>query len=441
MEMPGGYGTAATSFTLGAGRLSKPPITYSFSLSQGYDDNINSSPSHVQTVPEPTPVTFTVEEPTGQSRIGHGPPVLIFRTVTLPTPTPFPTPPSAGIVGSAVTQATLGLQVQKGTPRTIIVGDLNISDQLYWVQSQEQNYTGSLDLNFIHRISPRATLTIYSYAVYQKSPNFNLINAPTTNGNANSAYLNGNLKADLTYAWTKRISTVLTGDVNVNYAPQQKSQDLYSDTYGIQFRYTVTARNTVTAEIRGGAGSYPDNKLADSTSSFYLLGLDSTFSAKLRNTLSTGIENHQFTNLGGGQTLPYFESTTTFALPRGSAIQWTNRYGSEETATPGVNSSSFRSSLQLYPPIHHQTGGFGGAHVQSPDPICGDHQRGDDRLGEPRKSGPGVAQPRLYRLPAAVARTVSYHLYRPDEPADRTPRTPGTRPSSGAPTFSTEREN
>ena len=196
LTLPGGYGgSPSKTFTLGEGRLAKPPITFTFSVSQGYDDNIYSADANPVATPTPVPQPTP---PLEERRIGFrisppSPPTpvfQIFRPKALPVQSGT-NPKPLGVIGSAESTATLGMQIQKGTPRTVVTMDATVGSQYYWEQpGQKEDYTAGLDMSFVHRLSPRATVSFDMSAVYQKAPNYTLINAPTNNNN-NSNYLNG----------------------------------------------------------------------------------------------------------------------------------------------------------------------------------------------------------------------------------------------------------
>jgi len=355
--LPGGYGgNAATSLTLGQGRLAKPVVTLSTSVSQGYDTNVFSADSHIVAVPTPTP-SPTPEPPLEHKLVGYNitppyPPVPVYFTFRAPVQArPTPTPAKTlGVIGSPVTSVTIGAQVQHGSPRTVITLDLSLSAQDYYNEpGGGEDFSGSFDMSFVHRITPRATFSMEAFAVYQKTPDFALINAPTSAGTGGN-YLNGDFKANLTYTWSERISTVTSYELALNLLQSNGNSDLYSSTYGTQFRYTVSPRNTLTAELRAGEGIYPTNSSADTSALYYLLGLDTTFSSKLSNTVSFGIEDQMSTS-SGSQTLPYIESATTLGLPRGGALSWTNRYGAEEPPGVGFQVKSYRTGLTLSQPL------------------------------------------------------------------------------------------
>ena len=207
-------------------------------------------------------------------------------------------------------------------------------------------------MSLVQRLTPRATFTIDSNTTYQKTPNFALINAPTNAGN-NGSYLNGSTTATLNYAWTKRVATVATYVLITNLLETNGQSNLYDNSYGVQFRYTASARNTITADAREEVAIYPSNTGANGNTTYLLMGLDSTISTRLRNTFSTGIESQSYSSGGGGGTpdAPYFESATTLSLPRGAGLSWTNRYGYQEAGGVGQTTTSYRTGLSYSQPL------------------------------------------------------------------------------------------
>lgn len=351
-NLPGGYGgSSGQSFTLGAGRLAKPPVTFTATVSQGFDTNIFNADAH----PGPTPKASPTPTPPIQERlVGFRvtvplPPVPIFQIIK-PSTKPTPVPGTVGVIRSPVSTLTLGAQTQIGTPRTVFTSDLSVGLQDYWNQpGSKTDYNGSFDLAMAHRISPRATLSVEADMVYQNTPNFALINAPTNNNNG-SSYLNGDIKADLTYNWSGRLSTVTSYSISFNILDSVATQNVYGITYGNQFRYTVSARDTLTAEVRGTETVYPSNSSGDNNAFFYLVGLDTFISSKLRNTLDGGLEVESYSG-GGSQEYPYVESATTLAIVRGGSLSWTNRYGSEDTGSSAATAKSYRTGLSITEPL------------------------------------------------------------------------------------------
>jgi hypothetical protein len=355
-SVPGGFQgvSAPQSFTLGQGRLAKPPVTFSLSVSQGYDDNLFSADSHIVATPSPT-VRPTPTPPLEARVIGFRiqppyPPTPVYQFFR---PKPSPTPnnarvPPIGVIGSPITTLSVGTSVQIGKPRTVFTMDLTVGDQEYWNQPGGKNeYTGGFDMTLVHKLTPRAFVTVVASAVYQKTPNFSLINAPTNSGNGGS-YLDGNIGISLNYNWTGRFSTSTTYDLGFNLLQSSTGNNFYQNTVGIQFRYTVSPRNTVTASLREGYALYPSNPTQNNTDGYVLLGLDTYFSSRLSNSFSAGVE---VPNNEANALEPYFESDTTLALMRGASLTWTNSYGSTQAPSAGQASESYRTGLSYGQPL------------------------------------------------------------------------------------------
>ena len=49
--------------------------------------------------------------------------------------------------------------------------------------------------------------------------------------------------------------------------------------------------------------------------------------------------------------VPYIETASTYALPRGSSLVWTNRYGSEDTGGAGESTTAYRTVLGFSQPL------------------------------------------------------------------------------------------
>jgi hypothetical protein len=351
--LPGGYGNPSSqSFTLGEGRLARPPITFTATASVGYDSNIFNADANPKATPTPVP---GATPPLQYRIIGFR-----FNTPLAPTPiyqsfrpkyaTPTPAPKALGVIGSPVSTATVGVQIQQGSRRTLFTLDLSVGEQIYANQpGNTTDYTGNFDLTMVHRLSPRGTFSLEATAVYQNTPNFALVNAPTNNNNGGN-YLNGDVKTDFTYAWGSRFSTVTSAQVNFNLLNTNATNNLYQLTYGTQFRYTVSARDTVTAELRDEQTIYPTNPGANNSALYYLLGLETIFSSRLSNTINGGIEQNSYPD-GSSQTLPYVESATTLAIPRGGALSWTNEYGSQASGSADITTNSYRTGLNLSQPL------------------------------------------------------------------------------------------
>ena len=123
--LPGFYGSSATTYTAGSGRLARPRFRYSVNMAVGYDDNVlqtPTSPGPAQQVLVELPTADTVEPIfETRTRIGQGglpqqfQVVVGFRTVP-GKPARFETIEPPERVGSFFTRGTVGFDMQIFTP-------------------------------------------------------------------------------------------------------------------------------------------------------------------------------------------------------------------------------------------------------------------------------------------------------------------------------------
>lgn len=353
LSLPGGYGFVPKTFTLGEGRFAQPPVKFNFSVSQGYDDNVFSTPTH--------PVTSSASAaPTQPTKTQKREPVVIIggpfgiKIITIPEPKAVdqptvqvnPTEPQQK-VGSAVTNARVGMEMQAANPRTAFTLDLSVGALYYWSRPGDAaDYNGSFGMTYLHRMSQRLTLTAEADAVYQSQPDFSRINTPTSEV-TNGSYLSANAKIDLAYQFRPRVATVTSYSLNTTI-PFTNSTDsnFYLNTIGTQLRYQYSPRVTYVGEVREAASSYPATPDRDSESSFLLIGADVAFTQRLNATTRVG-EEILTPQTGSAQASPYIETSTTYVFLRNSTLQWTNRFGFEEAPSSSQRSLSYRTGLNV----------------------------------------------------------------------------------------------
>jgi len=299
--LPGGYGYLPQSIATNEGVYARPPIDFSVTLQQGYNDNIYSVSGN------------------------NGVPVK----------------------GSWVTQAGVGLDVQLAQNRTLLALGMDVGGMYYCNKgSQAFSPTGHLDLSYAYKLTPRLQFSARVNGGYYSQPNLTLQNAPSVNA---GDYFNLNNLFDLSYQWTPRFATDTTLGVNTQIFREGRSQgsNYVEGTVGESFRFTLTPRVIFVMEGRGSQIWYNDS-LQDSTTEFALTGLDLTLSPRLSATFRVGATFRQFKMEGAPDaTSPYFESALGYRYGRGSVVQWTNRFGFEESNSPTQRDQSYRTGLQV----------------------------------------------------------------------------------------------
>lgn len=349
IKLPSGYGGAIPSIiTPGEGRFAQPPIRFTLSLSQGYDDNVFSTPDHL-VPPQVTVISGTnvVERyagfwylPDGQMRptpVMYSDTTYSLKTITLPVQQK---------VGSAISRASLGFQTQSAASRTVYTLDMGFTATDYWNRPGDQlEYNGSASFLFYHRVTPRATLTAAGSASTGSQPNFGNLYGPT--GQTTGQYVMANFKMDLAYQLTPRISTDLSYNLDTTLYQNSIEQqgDLYNNTFGAELHYLISPRAVAALSYRASAITYTQSASSDSTEHFLLIGGDFDLTPRIHFNFRTGAQSKVYSNVGStGLSSPYFESGLSYLYGHGSSLSWTTRYGFEES--PSRNSTQKTVSIR-----------------------------------------------------------------------------------------------
>ena len=250
---------------------------------------------------------------------------------------------SIGQSASLYTSENASLSYTFGTPRTQVSLTTG-GGIMYYFDRTGYNPSGYLGLSLTHKPSRRMTLSLSVFASYQTQPDL------STNLGSNQqlgAYIHSTDTISLDYSWMPRFSTVTSYTFGLlKYDSSAGSlQNRMEHTFSEQFRYLLWPATTGVAEYRYGIIDYESAPL-DSTTHFLLAGLEHSFTPRLNASFRGGVELRS-SESSGFQPGPYFESTLTYILRRGSVI-WTNNYSIEESDQPGASSRpSFRTGLTL----------------------------------------------------------------------------------------------
>jgi len=353
--LPGFYGSSATTYTAGQGRLARPRFRYTANLAVGYDDNALQSPTtplpeQVILVDPGTPDTI---EPVFETRFIRGgggvlipTQVVVGARIVKGKPPKFQTIPPLGRVGSFIARGTVGLDMQLFSPRSLFTFDASIGADHYFNRPGDKtDYNGSLALSYLHRISPRMQVTAQVSAVYLTQPDFSRPNTPQTVGLG--AYINSNAKLDLSYRWTPRFTSVLSFTDNGLFFEEKTQQTgNYNETvFGTELRYLWSPQLTLLGELRYSAVSYPDNPFVDSHSAFILVGGEFRLSQRASGSVRIGNAIRTFDMGGESASTPYAEMNVAYRLATASVINANMRFGFEEPLAPGQERLVWRSSL------------------------------------------------------------------------------------------------
>ena len=349
--IPGGYGKPAQQFTAGEGRLARPKFRYTGSISFGYDDNIFQSPTN-STSPD-TEVTVLASPGTpDRTEVGIGPNGEVQTVVIKGT-----SPKTRKVVilggqgqeriGSFLNRANVGLDVQFASRKTLFTFDIRTGADLYWDRpGKDVDYTGSLALMYLRRLTPRLQFTANVNASYQTQPDLSQVNTSTRQA---GSFLSGGAKLDLTYRFTPRVSAVASVSYNgVRYVETaQQFGDSNTLTLGGELRYLFSPRLTLATEARYSMVTYTTNTARDAHTVFLLLGGDVTLSRRFSSTVRLGGSMRSFDSGGDSTTSPYGEVTLGYQLAKATMIHLNGRYGFEDPPDANSKLLSLRSGLSL----------------------------------------------------------------------------------------------
>ncbi len=298
---PGGYGYLPESISPGLDDYARPPIDFSLTIQQGYNDNIYSSSGDSDRAPKK---------------------------------------------GSATTQASAGINLLLKTPRAFFSLGGDAGALYYWDKEDKQvSPIGSLSSAFAYSLTPRLNLTARVNAGYYTQPNLTLPNAPT--GFNSGDYFNLGSLFDVNYRWTPVFSTSTTFGVNTQVFQESYAEDSnYLESYvGQSFRYLFAPRFTGVAEVRFSDIGYHRSD-RDSQTESVLAGFDWMMSSRLTSTFRGGVSFRQF-ELDGidDAASPYVETGVGYRYGRGSMLQWTTRFGFEEPRDIYQKNQTFRTGL------------------------------------------------------------------------------------------------
>ena len=211
-------------------------------------------------------------------------------------------------------------------------------------ESDDTYYSARLGFNIHHRVNRRLTIGNNFYLSYEIEPD-NAIGASASR--RLDQYLYGYNSTWLSYAWTRRFSTVtrytLTGIDYEDYG----AEDRVTHTFSQELRYVLNRLTTLVGEYRYANTDY-DSSNFDYDSHYALAGVDYVFSDDLRGTLRGGAEHRNF-DAGDDDWKPYLETSLRYAATKRTNLVWFNRIGYSDSELtiggPGTNNFSYQSSL------------------------------------------------------------------------------------------------
>jgi len=252
---------------------------------------------------------------------------------------------------SFYTNFAAGVNYQFGGPRLRLSADLTGGVTYYYTRPGDKiDFNGALSLSAVYEATPKLSISINSSTAYLAQPDTSIIGSTNR---VDGDYINLNTSIDASYQWTEKFSTVTGYSITGNYyleSSLNSTLSQFSNTLKQSFRYLLLPKTTLVAEYRAQAVIYSG---ADQNSfgNFALLGFDQTFNPRFRWTLRGGIEQRFLNNaIDGASTYlgPYLETNLSYQFGRSSTLGWNARYGTEASGLTNVTQrQTFRTGLSL----------------------------------------------------------------------------------------------
>lgn len=202
-----------------------------------------------------------------------------------------------------------------------------------------------LNLSAGWRPTRRLSLSADLDTAYRNEPDFSTDAGPSQR-QGNYFRLSNGLSAS--YEWARRFSTTNS----FSFRTLQYDDDVVASftnreeyTLGQQFLYVLN-QTTLVADYRFLLTDYNTAPL-DSTTHFFLIGVNEAFSRRLSGELKAGVTYRSF-DQGGERIDPTVESSLEYAVNRVSNLKWTTSYRVEAPAVENaLIRTTFRSGLEL----------------------------------------------------------------------------------------------
>lgn len=297
-QRPLGEGTGTSPI----GMFQSLPFRYSFSVREGYDDNL-----------------FTTRTNTSKS---------------------------------FYTNWAAGVDYQFGSPRLQLTASLGGGVTYYYTRPGDKiDFNGQFSFNAIYLATPRLTISASSTIAYMAQPDTNLMGS---SNRVNGDYIYASTAIDGAYQWSEKFSTVTGYNSYANYYLEQElnnTQSFYSPTIKQSFHWLLLPKTTVVAEYRANPTIYTGGAKLNSFGNFALVGFDQAFNPRFKWTARFGLEQRFNQNPVDGNSIyfgPYLESNLSYQFGPASTLSWNARYGTEPSGLTNVTQAqTFRTGLAV----------------------------------------------------------------------------------------------
>jgi len=211
-----------------------------------------------------------------------------------------------------------------------------------------------LNLSVAYKVTPRLTLNFSTSTAYQSQPE---LGTALSSINRKGNYFRSENRLSAHYRLSPRWSSVTGYSLSaLEYESSAASaSDRLEQAFSEQLRYLWMPTTSVTGQYRFSLNE-SQGAQGKSTTQSLIAGLEQSFSPRFKAGLRSGV---QFRSGSGGQTSPYVETSLQYELEsqgrtasRQSAdstyIIWTNRYSIEESdQQQAAGRETFRTNLKL----------------------------------------------------------------------------------------------
>jgi opacity protein-like surface antigen len=213
--------------------------------------------------------------------------------------------------------------------------------------SEDMYHNARLSLDYVTNISPRLAISDSFYLAYETEPDY-LIGA-SINRRTNQ-YLYGYNNLSVSYAWTRRFSTVSGYTVTGIWYEEDVDQnnDHFTHILSQQFRYSISPTTTATVDYRFAATDYDNNPAADYMAHYLLAGVDHSFSPLLTGSLRVGAELRDYDGDLGSETRPYLEGALNYRAGKNTILRWYHYLGGDDSDLAGFLAGySYKTGLSV----------------------------------------------------------------------------------------------
>ncbi len=199
-------------------------------------------------------------------------------------------------------------------------------------------YNARFSYTMVHRPSRRLTLSNNFYVTYEIEPDADI---GATRSRRTDQYFYAYDRFAVSYAWTRRFSTVTSLLLTGIYYDSDSVEDRYSFGFGQEFRYLWTRVTTLVGEYRFLYTDFEESP-RDYADHFVLVGADHAFSRVMRGTIRLGAQFRNGDDISN-RTSPFVEASLIHMINEGFSIRVFGRYGFEDSE---LGSYEFRESFR-----------------------------------------------------------------------------------------------